>query len=270
MNRKKWLTIKLILLILVLFLMGMIALNLTGLKSLTAVGGEERTFTNVEKIVVESISLSVKIIETDGTIVTIKDNSKGYGIRAGKPNILKQEDGVVTFKQGKGIFFLSFVTGNVVVEVPRGSLLEYDVKSISGNIDHDAMSGESLQASSISGDIEIHQGGEKASVETTSGSVRVHAPFEKVKAESVSGSIRLTADQNSKEVKTSAISGSIRIQLKKVLGYTMDYSSTSGSVKDTYDNIDYSKSGHAIRGDSALDINVSTISGSIKLADWND
>ncbi len=269
MNRKNWLTVKLILLLVILIFMGIAALNFTGLKSLTAIKGEEKSFNNVEKIVVESISLSVEVLETDGTTVTIKDNSKGYGLRAGKSNTLKQENGVVTFKQGKGMF-LSFVMGNVVIEVPRGSILEYDVSSISGDIDLDAMSRDSLNASSISGAIEIHQGGEKAEVETTSGSVRIHAPFEKVKAESVSGSIRLKADENSKEVLTSAISGSIRIQLKNVSGYSMDYSSTSGSIKDTYDNIDYSKSGQANRGNSALDINVSTISGSIKLSDWND
>lgn len=270
MNRKNWLTIKLILLILILFLMGIIALNMTSLKTLTAVEGEERVFSNVEKIVVESISLSVEIVETESKTVTIKDNSKGYGLRAGKPNTIHQDGGIVTFKQGKGISFLSFVTGNVVVEVPRGSLIEYDLNSISGSIDHDAKSHETLYATSISGGIKLHQGGEKARVETTSGSVRIHGPFEKVTAESVSGSIRLIADEDSKEVLVSAISGSIGIQLDNVSDYSIMYSTTSGRVKDTYNNIEYSKSGHITRDDSSLEINASTISGSIKLADWND
>lgn len=250
--------------------MAIFALNFTGLKSLTAGEGEERSFSNIEKIVVDSISLSVDIYEADVMEVTIKDNSKRYGLRAGKPNTIKEEDGVVTFKQGKGVWFLAFVIGNIEVVVPRGSLLEYDINSISGRIDHDALSRDALNATSISGAIRIHQGGKKAVVETTSGSVSIHAPFEKVSAKSVSGSIRITADQDSKEVITSAISGSIRIQLENILGYTMDYASTSGSVKDTYDNIDYSKSGNATMGDSSLDIKVSTISGSIKLTDWNE
>lgn len=270
MNRKTILVIKLILLILVFVTLGIIALNFSGIKSMAIIEGQERTFSGVEKIVVEAISLPIKVYESDVAQVTIKDNTKEYGLKNAKPNTMEQKGDVVTLKQGKSRSFLSYVIGEFVIEVPRGSILEYDVSSISGSIDHDAISKDMLIATSVSGSVRIHQEGQKALMKSTSGSVRIHSPFEEIKASSVSGSVYVVANKESKQILASSVSGSVRIQLENVTGYDFDYSTTSGSVKDSYENLDYSKSGFSKMGDSSLKITASSVSGSIRLEDWNN
>lgn len=281
MSRQKWLLIKLILLILIFIILGRISICVISSSTLKnthfggitmgntpSIQGDKKSFSNIEKIVVDSISLPVHIYESDVTQVTVQDNSKVYILGTKSPNKLSQEDDVLSFKQGKQFSFLSITRGNIVIEVPRGSALEYDINNISGSIIHDAMSRDTLTATSISGSVKILQPGEKLFAKSTSGSVRIYSPFEDVSAKSISGSVQILANQDSKQISGSSVSGSVKIQLENVSGYTMDYSTTSGSVKDTYANIDYSKSGKTSYGDSSLKINASSISGSIKLTNW--
>lgn len=283
MNRKQWLLIKLILLFFILIILGRIIIvgninildeiriSITGPSSFNNTHldeGEEKSFSNVEKIMVDSISLPVHIYESDVAKVTVRDNSTSHGLGSKNPNTLSQKGGVLSFKQKKRFSFLSIVRGGLIIEVPRGSILEYDISNISGSIIHDAISKDTLRATTVSGSIKIHQGNEKVFAKSTSGSIRIYSSFEDVKAQSVSGGVQILANQDSKQISGSSVSGSVTIQLANVTGYEMDYSTTSGSVKDTYANIDYSKSGNASYGDSSLKINASSVSGSIKLADW--
>lgn len=270
MNRRNWLAIKLFLLTVSLFCIGIIAINYAEFTDQMIIGGEEKLFSNIEKIIVESVNLPVNIYEEDVEKVTIKDNSKVYGLSTGKPNTIDEEDGVLSVKQEKNYSFLFFVTGEIIIEVPKGSFLEYDINSISGKINHTALSKDTLRAKSISGAVRIHRGSERVTIETISGSVRIHAPFQEVSASSVSGSIHIVANQDTKQILTSTISGSTSIQLENVSGYNMEYSTTSGSIKDVYEGLVYSKKGSTTLRDSYLKINSSSVSGSIKLEDWNN
>ncbi|HHX60249.1 MAG TPA: DUF4097 domain-containing protein [Epulopiscium sp.] len=281
MSRKQWLMVKLMLLSFIFIMLCFISMTVMNpsrpgdpkfrfnkANSMPSETGEKKAFSAVDKIVIDAISLPVEIYESDVAEVTLQDNSQIYGLGKGKPNKIFYNDGTLGFEQSKKISFLSHVRGNIIIEVPRGSVLEYDLGNVSGNINHNAVSRGTLRAETISGSIKIYQRGEKVSAESVSGSVRIYAPYEEARGESVSGSISLIANQDSKEVSGFSVSGSIKIQLEKVLGYEMDYSTTSGSVKDTYSNIDYSKSGKSENGDSSLKINAVSVSGSIKLTDW--
>ena len=276
MSRKKWLGIKLILLIFIFLTLFRISIFVIGsstsrntpfggiiMNNIPLKEGEQKAFSNVEKIVVDVISLPIHIYEGDVTQVTVQDNSSVYGLGANSHNTLTQKDGVLSFKQAKRFSFLSIVRGNVLIEVPKGSTLEYDINNISGSIIIDAPSRDTLLATTISGSVKIRQGGERVFAKSTSGSVRIYSPFEDVSAKSISGSVNILANQDSKQVSGSSVSGSVKIQLKDVTGYDIDYSTTSGSVKDTYANIDYSKSGNTSYGDSSLKISASRVSGSI-------
>lgn len=163
-----------------------------------------------------------------------------------------------------------FVSGNIVIEIPKGSILEYDIKSISGDISHDAISKDRLTVSSITGAIAIRQGGEKVFIESIIGPVKIYSPFEELSTESIIGNVHIVANQDSKQVSSTNIIGSAKIQLVNVLGYEIDYSTVLGSIEDSYENINYSKSGSAIKGDSSLKIKVSSVIGSIKLVGWNN
>ncbi len=281
MSRKQWLIVKLILLILILFTILRI-----GIKVMTHSGsnyhwfgssmtndmpienGEKKVFSDVEKILIDSINLPVEIYESDVNQVTIQDNTSVQGVGTRKANKISYQDGILSFKQAKQRPFLFSVRGNVVVEVPRGSNLEYRINSVSGHINHDALSKGQLKVGTVSGSINIYQEGKKVSAESISGSIQIDSAFEEIKVDTISASIRIVANQDTKEIKGSSVSGSIKVKLDKVPGYEMDYSTVSSRVRDSYAKIDYSKSGKAINGDGSLKIDAQSVSGSITLTDW--
>lgn len=281
MSRKQWLVIKLILLSLIFIMIIRIGIQVTkksesddyrlGINmtsSMPVETGEKKTFADVEKIVIDSINLPVEIYESDVREVTIQDNTNVQGIGTRKPNKVSYQDGVLSFKQAKQRPLLFSIRGNIVVEVPRGSNLEYRINSVSGDINHDAPSKGQLKAKTVSGEINIHQGGEKVSAESVSGSIQIYSAFEEVKIDTISGSISMTANKDSEEMTGSSVSGSIKLKLDKVAGYEMDYSTVSSSVQDSYANTNYSRSGRATNGDESLSINLKSVSGSISLIDW--
>ena len=282
MSRKQWLSVKLVLLTAILVMTAIIGVKMfdssspSGFdfgfhmdKGMPIEVGQKKAFLNVEKVIVETINLPVHIYESDVAQVTIQDNTTVYGIGPGKPNLISHQDGVLAFKQVKQKSFMTLVKGHVIVEVPKGSSLNYQLGSISGDISHNALSKENLKVQTISGTIEIRQKGEEVSAESISGAVRIYEAFEEVSADTISGSISLVADQGTKEISGSSISGSIKIMLNKVSGYEMNYSTVSSQVEDVYSQTNYSKSGKGKTGDGSLSIDVETISGSIALEDWH-
>lgn len=271
MTRKNWLGVKLLVLTLILVSVAGLAFQFTVFNRIASniLGNTETsTFTDVDRIEVKLLSVSIQIVESNVLEVTVKDNVSSRGLGDDHPIIISDKDGVLSIKQRKSRPFLSLITGEVVVEVPKGSMLKYNINNISGSIDHDAASGDTLTATSISGSVNIHHGGEKAYLKSTSGSVRVYEAFEELSASSVSGSVQVRADEISNSLTASSVSGSVGIMLERVAGYSMNYSTTSGSVTDKYENEKYPKSGNMTTGDGSLNIHASTVSGSIRLGDW--
>jgi len=278
MNRKTWLFIKLVLLVcifLILTIGSMFFLKADTSKMLHIINftssgeGEVKSFSNVEKIQVNAVTLPVHIYESDVEQVTVTDNSKQYGIGVRSSNKLTQEEDTLIFTEGKGFQIINFSRGEIIIEVPKGLILEYDIHNASGSIRHNAPSKNELRCENVSGSTRIYQGGQSVFVESVSGSIRVYEPFEELTATSVSGSIRTVANENSKQMNCSNVSGSIRIQLENVTGYDMNYSTLSSDVEDNYTDTEYKKSGDASYGDKSLKIDVSNTTGSIKLTDWD-
>lgn len=271
MSRKQWLGVKLLALTLVLLSVVALSLRFTMGNRLVlndSVNAETKEFTNVDSLEVKLISVAITVVESDVLKVTVKDSVRARGLGDNHPIIINEKDGLISIEQRNSRPFFSLITGNIVVEIPRGTMLKYNINNISGSIEHNAASNDTLTATSISGSVNVRHGGEKAYLKSTSGSVRVHEAFEELSVSSVSGSVRVRADGISKSISASSVSGSVEIMLERVAGYSMNYSTTSGSVKDSYENIKYSKSGNATNGDESLDIQASTVSGSIRLADW--
>lgn len=288
MNRKTWLRLKLILLILVFLILclftGRFLACMSAPSGWTLFGNRHprsfmqasrpsqvpaQTFDKVDKIIIQSASLPVSIYESDVETVTVRDHSRTFGLRLKSANTVTEEDGILSIRQGRQISLLSITTGNFEVEVPRGTALEYEIKNVSGSVYHDAPSKEELKVTSVSGSIRILQGGEKANVKSTSGSIRIYEPFKELTAKSTSGSVRATADGTSVRMNCSTTSGSVKIRLRQAPGYELTYSTVSGSVKDTYSDTSYSKSGSILSGDGSVKIDASSVSGSVKLTDWD-
>ena len=134
---------------------------------------------------------------------------------------------------------MSLVIGSIVIEVPRNHIIKYDLNSISGSINHDVINRDITKVTSVSGSIKIHQGGKNIVIETTNGSIYVQSSFEMMTINSINGSIHILATQKSKQILTSNVSGSTKIQLKNILDYNMNCSTIYGSIKNNYKNTDY-------------------------------
>lgn len=278
MDKKTALVIRLVLLIVLFFLVCGIALTmfLSESKLLFTIATsaseneyreESQSFSNVKTVNIDTVSYQIDVIEYDGDKVTVQEDINSFTFASVGENKLWQEGDTVYYEQAQRIGILNFDNGTITVFVPIGTVLEYNLCSVSGSIELDAPSTDSL-LTSTSGSIKAYQGGNRISAVSTSGSVKVYEPFDVISATSVSGSIKVAADVDTTSVDASSTSGSVKISLDGVTGYKMIYSSVSGSVKDEYSDISYGKNGSTAFGDESLMIEAKSTSGSISLEDW--
>ncbi|MEG0019220.1 MAG: DUF4097 family beta strand repeat-containing protein [Oscillospiraceae bacterium] len=223
-------------------------------------------FTNINHIDVSAISYDVSVETHDKDTVVVEEHIRGYGRH--KENEIYAQGDTLYFKEPKTIAFFRLGGGRIVIKVPKKSEYNYQLKSVSGDVILDAKSKEA-DLETVSGNVKVYKAGRELQGQSVSGTVKVHEPFEDIKAKSVSGSVRLTADKNTKEIDANTTSGSVRIALRGEIGYEMEYSSVSSTTKDEYHGIKYGKNGTARYGDKALKIDASSISGSIRLEDWD-
>lgn len=156
---------------------------------------------------------------------------------------------------------LTAVSGRIDAECAANVL---NASTVSGKITITA-SANKIILSSISGAVEADVGhAEKADISGTSGAVRLTAvEIKQLKIDSVSGSVD-AALQKTEGVEASTVSGAVRLSLPKDLGFTADFSTVSGSLKN---EISAERTGNrCVQGDGRVTISVSTVSGGLTLA----
>lgn len=202
----------------------------------------------VESYSGSKVSVEYYGVSTDRLIVTVKDNQL----------LIQQDD----HKK-----FFDWRSGKVVIKVPSQLIEEMILETVSGSINVDALA-EDIKASSVSGSVRVSGQGNRLVASSVSGSVRNLGDFETVEARSTSGSVRTTATKRTNTLELQSVSGSIRISLAEGVGYDMNYSSISGSVKDEYQGISYKGVGECTYGNKQVRIHAGTTSGSIRLTNW--
>lgn len=274
---KMSLTIKLIVLIVLLVLVCAIAVQLIfgGWGSLFNFNNNNKgslvlseSFEGVTSLDVDVSSYSVEVVTHKKDNVTVDFYRVGLGTMD-EPTV-DMMNGVLTIKEPTRLVRVQLGYGKIVISVPESSRLAYDLRSTSGSVKLDACS-STAELKSVSGSVKVYQPGETLNADSTSGSVKAYSPFKEIDAHSTSGSVRVVADAQTAYVYASSTSGSVKIALENVSGYTLDYKSTSGSTKDSYRDFSYgSGHGNTAWGDESLEIKASSVSGSVKLTDWDD
>ncbi len=280
MSRKTLLLIRLIVLILLLLVMSFVAVaifsfnifenNISLLDNFRFTGEntqQVQTFEGVEEIELDLASIDVKIVETSSDIVTLYDNTSISGFRLGiggnDENKVNFTNGTLTFTQAKswgiGINMLN-VVGEVVIEVPKGSLIEYEINSASSDVYFDAKAKDKLDINIVSGEIEIEQGGDELDIETVSGDIYVYDVFKNVDVNCVSSDLNMVADETTNRIGYNGVSGDVEIEIENDAEYNVEISSVSGDINDDYNN--------ASNDSGAIDISVDNVSGDIYLQDW--
>ncbi len=218
-------------------------------------------FNNVEALKADLTSFSVEVVEHDSEEVLVEFYRTGFG-KSTEPvmNIL---DNRLTIEEPITLLNINFSSGKILVYVPAGSQLPYDLSTASGSVKLNASSSTAVLRT-ISGSIKVYQGGDQLKAKTTSGSIKAYEPFHRIESGTTSGSIKLTASPDTTSIQSKSVSGSIKVELHDVEDYSINYSSVSGSFRNEYGNSSITSNNSS----AALQINAKTTSGSIKLCDW--
>ena len=273
-SNKTPLIIKLIALIVVFLLVAAFSIKLVfrGYSGMTSfnIGSKllsSESYSGIKTIESSLLSYGLSVEEHEGSETLVEIYSAG--VFTSRVPTVGAAGGTLTVKQEQHTPGITLGGGRVVIRVPKGSVLDYSLVSASGSVALDARC-KSAAVTSVSGSVKVSSGGETLAIASTSGSVKVPEPFKTVDIASVSGSIKVAADKASESLALKSTSGSIKIMLIGDIGYTMNFGTTSGSVKDEYRGVSYRKNGSADWGDKSLGITAETTSGSIKLCDWDD
>lgn len=192
-----------------------------------------------------------------------------WGIGTLEPPRVWMENGRLTAEDESHFSILLIGGGRLVIQVPEGTALPYDLLTVSGSVKLDAPSAEAV-LETTSGSVKVFQAGTALKAQTVSGSIKVYEPFVIQDLKTTSGSVKAAADAATEEVRMQTTSGSIKLRLEDVSGYVLTHHVTSGSVKDLYRNVSFGRDGVENWGDETLKIYAGTTSGSIKLTDWTD
>ena len=145
---------------------------------------------------------------------------------------------------------------------------DISLDTISGSIRVENIKAESFNIDSVSGSIKLTDiDADSVDVDSTSGSVSMSGSLGRFQVDNVSGSIRIETDvMPSSKCSVETISGSVTIALPENNGFTLDYSSVSGSTENKFTGFRSdrkSRSGKDIYKNGDIKISAGTISGSI-------
>lgn len=159
------------------------------------------------------------------------------------------------------------VSGKVRVSLPASWKGDLDLECVSGSVNMDGISAESVSLEAVSGTVTISACTvNRLDLETVSGSLSADGGFGRVSSETVSGSIKVDfRDAPAGKCKFESVSGSVTLGLPHGTGYTLDYSSMSGSFSDEITGTNGSRKVSSRNGDGGIPIIVSTMSGSVRV-----
>ena len=229
----------------------------------------QESYTGVTAVRTDLCSCSVSVSTHNSGETEVEIRRVGLGLGANDAPQVKLEGGALEITQPRTLFSFSTVGYAVSIRVPADSLMDYELRSVSGSVRLYAPGGK-VFAKTTSGSIRVGGSAADVQAESVSGGIRLYGDerTRRMRADNTSGSIKVAAGENAESIHTQSISGSIKISIPKTLGYTLDYKSVSGSVKDEYRGISYERHGVATQGDGQAAITAHNTSGSIKLTDW--
>ncbi len=283
MSKKNWLVVKLIVLVLTLIVICGIAVTLIfgysislsslGFKS-NLEGGtpteQEQTFEGIEKIVFYGHSIPLAIVEEQRDDVLLIDNTKIVGMFANRidENKYLVSENTLYFEQGYpkwlsfGINFNYEVTGEVIIEVPEGVELVYEISSVTGGINIDAPSSELLKIENVNGDIKIKQGGDNLKIESVNGDIDIGSSFNTQLIKSINSDIETVADVYCDEIDIDYVNGDVTVALFEGVVYSVTHDAVSGDIRDSYTG-----GNDAEPSGVTLEIEINGVSGSAAIVD---
>lgn len=205
-----------------------------------------------------------KALVKDGVLyITQKSNrsfwgsfGNGYVEVIVPSSVMKREDFIIQ---------ASSVSGSVSISDCAADKIGFS--STSGSIRGSNLRTPTLKASSVSGSVKMENCDVQAlEVKSTSGSVSFSGSCDFVTAASVSGSVKVrSSTMLTRDSTLKSMSGSVHLYIPNNDGFIMDYSSMSGSARNSFNGLDSKKSGKNKYGNGGITLNLESMSGSVSV-----
>ncbi len=256
----------------------------------SGVASVEQEYDGIKEIEIYVYSIDVIVNKTQTDKVKLIDNTNENGVlTAGtnKQNTVRVSGDKLYFEQwsnawgntqnvfntqGGGLNIIttngfgcavnsSDIGGEIILEVPSDTKIEYIINSVSGNVELDAIYDSELELNTVSGNVKVINGGEDIDVDTVSGKVEIYDPFENIKLNAVSADMYVVADENTQKVSSNSVSGDLNVKLQGNVNCDVNIDSLSGDIVNQYEQ----NSGDDVE---TVRIDGNSVSGDIEIHDW--
>ena len=232
---------------------------------------------SIKDIEVELVSSSLKVMVGSVSKVTVKITTN---LPEERRPVAKLDGNTLSVKTPKNVinnFNFGQYKTNVEITVPssfnkssRASSRDIKLSTVSGSITVKEITADSFDVEAVSGSIKLLDiVAESVDTDTVSGSTTLEGKVRKFDLDTTSGSIHIkTSDMINSKSSANTVSGSVDITLPENSGFTLDYSSVSGTTHNEFTGFKSdrkTKSGNDVYKNGNVKITVGTVSGGINV-----
>ena len=232
---------------------------------------------SVKDFDIELVSASLKVTVGSGSKVNVKITTN---LPEDRRPVAKLDGSKLVIKTQKNIvnnFNFGQYRTSVEITVPSSfnkssyaSSRDIKIDNVSGGVNIENLKAGSFNVEVVSGSIKlIDIDADYVDTESVSGSTTVEGKFRKFDIDTVSGSVHIkTSDMVDSKSSVNAISGSVEISIPENNGFTLDYSSVSGTTHNEFTGFKSdrkTKSGNDVYKNGNVKITVGTVSGGINV-----
>lgn len=263
------------------FLIAFTILYTTG--GITAVTVSSSQIKSQEFFNVDEVNrIVIDVVNTDVNVTAVVDKEVEvdfYGsittnLIAGKPELVTDlKNGVltisITYPKTITIGLINLANLYLDVYVPNNFSKDIKVSTVSGNLNIRKLSIDNFSFKSISGHLKADSlSAKNLIIETTSGKVNLNEVEGKINADTISGEITAVLKSFNNDLSIKTISGEVNLSLPGNSEFKFKLGSVSGKMVNEFGSkITFADSSNleGSVGESAFNISIKTISGSIKI-----
>ncbi len=230
---------------------------------------------SVKGVNVDLVSASFRMSVGSGSRIVVKITTN---LPEDRRPVAKMDGSTLVVKAPKNVmnnFNFGLYKTTVEITVPssfntssRATSRDIKIDNVSGSIQVEKITANSFDIDVVSGSIKLTDiNADSVDTDSVSGSTNIEGKFSKFDVDSVSGSVNVrTSDMVDSKSSVNTVSGSVHIYIPENNGFTLDYSSVSGTTRNEFTGFksdSKTKSGKNEYKNGGVKISAETISGSI-------
>ena len=218
-----------------------------------------KNLSDIKKIEANVTDVPITIIENDIREITISSTVKNRGIGIITQPKAWEKNGVLYFHQGYVIGHNAKSTGDITIEVPKGMILDIDIKSGSGDVTINTSTSTNIFINAAVGEKTVKSKGDNLLINSVSGDININGVFKNTEIDTISSDVKMYAGSDTNQICYKSISGDATIYTQGVRGYNLLHKYSGGKIDKYFEVKEYYKTIFDIHGD--------TIDGRIDIID---